>query len=92
MQPWTYSHHGSFLKIAEWPEIPDCVKMKHGIQEALEEEYRGLTDEERNRRIVEKIRANPVLGPLWERLPRIQPQAPANVAKASESPASYGLE
>lgn len=78
--------------MSEWPELPECVKMKHRIQEQLEEEYRGLSDDERNKLIREKIDAHPLFGPLVRRLPRIQPQPPSPVVRAAESPAPYGSD
>jgi hypothetical protein len=46
----------------------DCVQMKWDIQQKLLEEERLLGREEAHRRQDERVRANPILGPLLQRL------------------------
>jgi hypothetical protein len=46
----------------------DCVQMKWDIQQKLLEEERLLGREEAHRRQDERVRTNPILGPLLRRL------------------------
>jgi hypothetical protein len=46
----------------------DCVQMKWDIQQKLLEEERLLGREEAHRRQDERVRNNPVLGPLLKRI------------------------
>ena len=46
----------------------DCVQMKWDIQQKLLEEERLLGPEEAHRRQDERVRNNPILGPLFKRL------------------------
>ncbi len=50
------------------PKLPECVQMKHRIQQELDERYQGLSQEERRIQMERDILANPILGPLYERL------------------------
>ena len=42
----------------------DCVQMKWDIQRKLQAEYPGASEMERRRLQMERVRQNPVLGPL----------------------------
>ena len=46
----------------------DAVEMKREIQERLEKEFRGLSEEEIRKVAGERIEKNPILGPFLERL------------------------
>ena len=46
----------------------DCVQMKWDIQQKLLEEERLLGPEEAHRRQDERVRNNPILGPLLKRI------------------------
>ena len=50
--------------------LPECVQMKQRIQAELEDRYRGMDDMQRRTQRMKDIKANPVLGPLYERLSR----------------------
>jgi len=52
----------------------DCVRMKHDIQQKLLAEFRGLSLEERRRLIERRIASDPVLGPFWRNVRRVQTQ------------------
>ncbi len=49
----------------------DCVEMKHRIQQAIIDEMAPLTIDERRRRTVETILADPLLSRLWKNAPRV---------------------
>ena len=44
----------------------DCVKMKHDIQQEIFQEMKGLSTEEKRRRMEEAIQSDPVLGRIWK--------------------------
>jgi len=48
----------------------DCVKMKWDIQKKQREEFAGISDADRRRIQVERIQADPILGPFIQHLPR----------------------
>lgn len=64
------------------PELPECVQMKHRIQQELDERYRGLSQEERRIQMEQDILANPILGPLV-RTPESQGPAQAQSRRGS---------
>jgi hypothetical protein len=45
----------------------DCVQMKWGIQRAQAEEFAGVSDEERQRVLMERVARNPLLGKFVSR-------------------------
>jgi len=45
----------------------DCVRMKDEIQQKILAERKALGAEEQRKRAHERIAANPVLGPIWQR-------------------------
>lgn len=49
-------------------KLPQCLVMKYRIQEELLDRYAGLSNEERQKRELEDINADPILGPMFRRL------------------------
>lgn len=45
----------------------DCVQMKHELQARILREFKGLSPEEQRRRTLERINADPLLGPFWRK-------------------------
>jgi hypothetical protein len=45
----------------------DCVQMKNEIQRRILKEREEFSEQEQRRRARERISADPVLGPFWER-------------------------
>jgi len=50
------------------PKDFDCVQMKWKIQEQLAKEFAGVPEEEAQRRLNERVRADPILGPFLKRV------------------------
>ncbi len=50
----------------------DCVKMKHDIQDKILQDMKNYTPEEWRRLRQERILSDPLLGPMWRRLPRVR--------------------
>ena len=48
----------------------DCVRMKHEIQKQLQDEFKGLSKEERRRRTESLILSDPILARIWKNAPR----------------------
>jgi len=48
---------------------PDCVKMKRDIQEALRQEYSGLTDNERLNKIRKDNQEDKELADFFDKIP-----------------------
>jgi len=46
----------------------DCVRMKWDIQQKIQKEYAGLSDQEAHRIQMEKVMQNPILGPFLKRV------------------------
>jgi hypothetical protein len=46
----------------------DCVRMKWDIQQQIQKEYAGLSDQEAHRIQMEKVMQNPILGPFLKRV------------------------
>jgi len=42
----------------------DCVKMKHDIQNKINKEFEGVSDEEKYKIILKRIKKNPLLSRL----------------------------
>lgn len=70
----------------------DCVKMKEECQRAVMKKYDGLPLEERRRKMVADILANPVLGEIYRRTfrPGEAGGKPEATAKVAEGGAEYG--
>ena len=49
----------------------DCVDMKHEIQQQLLNEMKGLKPKEQRRIAEERILADPILGPFFQRVRRV---------------------
>jgi hypothetical protein len=54
------------------PKTFDCVKMKWDIQRKLQAEYPGASETERRRLQMERVRQNPLIGPLLTRIVALQ--------------------
>jgi hypothetical protein len=50
------------------PKPFDCVQMKWNIQEQLAKEFAGVPEEEAQRRLNERVSADPILGPFLKRV------------------------
>ncbi len=50
----------------------DCVEMKSDIQRKLQAEFPGMEEMEKRRRQLERVRHNPVLGPVLDRIRILQ--------------------
>lgn len=50
------------------PKNFDCVQMKWKIQEQLAKEFAGVPEVEAQRRLNERVRADPILGPFLKRV------------------------
>jgi hypothetical protein len=50
------------------PKLFDCVQMKWKIQEQLANEFAGVSEEETQRRLHERVMADPILGPFLKRV------------------------
>ncbi len=48
----------------------DCVQMKWDIQRKQREEHAGMSEADRRRLQMEKVQADPILGPFLEHLSR----------------------
>ena len=46
----------------------DCVQMKWDIQQKQREEFAGIDEAERRRILMERVEADPILGPFLRRL------------------------
>jgi len=46
----------------------DCVRMKWDIQQQIQKEYAGLSDQEAHRIQMEKVMQNPILGPFCRKV------------------------
>ena len=46
----------------------DCVQMKWDIQQKIEKEFVGISDDEANRIQMERIAKNPILGPFLKKV------------------------
>ncbi|MBI4229881.1 MAG: hypothetical protein HY608_03510 [Planctomycetes bacterium] len=49
----------------------DCVEMKRQIQAKHLKEIQELGEEEFRRRAMERVLADPILGPFWRKAPRV---------------------
>lgn len=45
----------------------DCVEMKNQIQAKILQEFAGLTPKEQKRLTEDRIKSDPILGPVWSR-------------------------
>lgn len=73
-------------------ELPECVKMKHRIQEKILAETAHMTEEQRQHHSLEIINANPILGPIYREAiaaGRVITPVP-RAASAAEAPTPYG--
>lgn len=50
------------------PKPFDCVQLKWQIQEQLANEFAGVSEEEAQRRLNERVMADPILGPFLKRV------------------------
>jgi len=55
----------------------DCVQMKWDIQQKQREEFAGISEADRRRIQIEKVQADPILGPFIQHLP----QAPISLRR-----------
>ena len=72
-------------------ELPECVKMKHRIQEQIMADTAGMSDDERHQHSLDVINSDPVLGPFYREIiaaGRVITPAP-RAAHAAEAAASY---
>ena len=46
----------------------DCVQMKWGIQRKQREEFAGVSETEQRRILMERVAADPILGPFLQRM------------------------
>lgn len=67
----------------------DCVQMKHDIQRKLMKEEAGLSWQERNKRAQDKILADPILGPWFQKLLEKQ-ESPRTFGRVAEARPAYG--
>lgn len=72
-------------------ELPECVKMKHRIQEQILAETAHMTSAERRKHQLDVINADPYLGPIYRDAiaeGRVITPAP-RPAHAAEAPGNY---
>lgn len=50
------------------PKTFDCVQMKWNIQQQLAQEFVGMSEEEIQRQMNERINADPILGPFLKQI------------------------
>jgi len=48
----------------------DCVEMKQQIQDKIEEEHQGMTEEEIREHEEKAIKESPILGPYYQEITR----------------------
>lgn len=60
----------------------DCVQMKWEIQKKIEEEFKGLTFEQRRQKTHEIIMADPILARMWREAKPSQYQTQATEKEA----------
>lgn len=53
------------------PKHFDCVQMKWKIQEQLAKEFAGVPEEEAQRRMNERVAADPILGPFLKKVQEV---------------------
>lgn len=63
----------------------DCVQMKWDIQQKQREEFAGVDDAERRRILMERVVADPILGPFLRRLRAAEDVIELRQAKREEA-------
>lgn len=53
----------------------DCVEMKQRIQDQINAEFEGMSEEEVEEATLREIQSHPVFGPMWERLSKREPES-----------------
>jgi len=54
----------------------DCVEMKWDIQRKLREEFAGISEAEKRRILVDRIKSDAILGPFIKRVNQAQTPTP----------------
>lgn len=58
----------------------DCVQMKWDIQQKIEKEFVGISDDEANRIQMERIAKNPILGPFLEKVSSLKREEASSIS------------
>ena len=58
----------------------DCVQMKWDIQQKIEKDFVGISDDEANRIQMERIAKNPILGPFLKKVRSSKREEASNVS------------
>lgn len=58
----------------------DCVQMKWDIQQKIEKEFVGISDDEANRMQMERVAKNPILGPFLKKVRLSKKEETSNIS------------